>query len=177
MRSTRGYSAMDFLGRCSDILQEYGGHDFAAGFNFEVNKLEVFRQRLDKLVPQILLAGAEEEKIIIDAEIPPAYLKPDIEDILKYFFPHGEENPPLTFMTPGAVLENIEFIGKSHEHLRLLVRAGASAWPAVFWNAAERAGRDFGKNDKVNILYRMEKNYFQNKETLRLSILDIKRCV
>ncbi|MCL1818577.1 MAG: DHHA1 domain-containing protein, partial [Spirochaetaceae bacterium] len=177
LRSTRGCSAMDFLGKCSDILQEYGGHDYAAGFNFSKDNLGRFQERLDQLVPQISLTDAEEEKVFVDAEIPPAYLTPEIEDVLKFFFPHGEENPPLVFMTAGAVLENIEFIGKGQEHLRVLVRAGSNAWPAVFWNSSERVGRDFSKNDKVTILYQMEKNYFQNKETLRLSILDIKRCV
>jgi single-stranded-DNA-specific exonuclease len=97
--------------------------------------------------------------------------------VLRFFFPHGEENPPLVFMTTGAVLEEIDFMGKDQGHTRLLVRVGDFAWPAVFWNSSDRVGRDFGKNDKVTVLYQMEKNYFQNTETLRLSILDIKRCV
>jgi single-stranded-DNA-specific exonuclease len=178
LRSTRGYSALGFLEKCSDILTEYGGHEYAAGFNFGMGELPRFQERLDRLVPEISLTEKEEETIFIDAEVPPEYLrKQQIEEVLKFFLPHGEDNPPLVFMTSGAVLEEIDFMGKDHGHIRLLVRGGDFAWPAVFWNSSERVGRDFGKNDKVTLLYQMEKNYFQNTETLRLSIIDIKRCV
>ncbi|MDR3200003.1 MAG: single-stranded-DNA-specific exonuclease RecJ [Spirochaetales bacterium] len=177
LRSTRGYAALPFLEKCSDIIREYGGHDFAAGFNFLPDDIARFRERLQELLPEITLNAKGEERIVIDAELPTSYLKPGVEELLDFFAPHGERNPVLTFMTPGVVVEDLSFIGKEQLHTRLLVRAGEHAWPAVFWNSAERVGRDFSKNDKVNLLYQLEKNYFQNKETLRLSIIDIKRCV
>jgi single-stranded-DNA-specific exonuclease len=178
LRSTRGYAALPFLEKCSDILREYGGHDFAAGFNFPSEDISRFQARLQELVPGISLDAKEEERIFIDAELPPAYLKPDVEEILNFFAPHGENNPPLTFLTSGAVLEEIDFIGKKEQiHTRLLVRAGEHAWPAVFWDSAKRVGKDFNKNDKVNIVYQIGKNYFQNKENLQLTIIDIKRCI
>jgi single-stranded-DNA-specific exonuclease len=176
LRSTRGYAALPFLEKCADILAEYGGHDFAAGFNFPSDKISSFQKRLEELLPNIVLGEKEEEKIFIDAELPPKFLKPEMEEIINFFAPHGEGNPALTFMTAGAVVEDLSFIGKDKDHTRLLLRAGEYAWPAVFWNSADRVGRDFNKNDKVSLLYQLEKNYFQNKETLRLSILDIKRC-
>ncbi|MDR1179106.1 MAG: single-stranded-DNA-specific exonuclease RecJ [Spirochaetales bacterium] len=175
LRSTRGYAALPFLEKCADILAEYGGHDFAAGFNFLPDRISSFQKRLEELLPDIVLYEKEEEKISIDAELPPKFLKPDVEEILRFFAPHGEGNPALTFMTAGAVVEDITFIGKDKTHTRLLLRAGEHAWPAVFWNSADRVGKDFSKNDKVTLLYQMEKNYFQNKETLRLSVIDIKR--
>ncbi|MDR1315714.1 MAG: single-stranded-DNA-specific exonuclease RecJ [Spirochaetales bacterium] len=175
LRSTRGYAALPFLEKCADILAEYGGHDFAAGFNFLPDRIPSFQKRLEELLPDIVLYEKEEAKISIDAELPPKFLKPDVEEILRFFAPHGEGNPALTFMTAGAVVEDISFIGKDKTHTRLLLRAGEHAWPAVFWNSADRVGKDFSRNDTVNLLYQMEKNYFQNKETLRLSVIDIKR--
>ncbi|MDR1626239.1 MAG: single-stranded-DNA-specific exonuclease RecJ [Spirochaetia bacterium] len=177
LRSTRGYGALSFLEKCADILAEYGGHDFAAGFNFSSDRIPGFRKRLEDLVPGIILGEKDEEKICVDAELPPKFLRPDVEGVLKFFAPHGEGNPALTFMTAGVVVEDISFIGRDKDHTRLLVRAGEHAWPAVFWNSAERVGRDFDRNDRVDILYQVEKNYFQNKETLRLAVIDIKRCV
>ncbi len=177
LRSTRGYGALHFLEGCAEIFRDYGGHDYAAGFNLLKDDLPRLHERLRELLPGIILAAKGEERVVIDAELPPSYLKPDIEAVLDFFAPHGEANPPLTFLTTGAVVENVEFVGKREQvHTRLLVRAGAHSWPAVFWNSAERVGRDFGKNDRVTIVYRVGKNYFQNKETLQLTILDIKRC-
>jgi hypothetical protein len=45
----------------------------------------------------------------------------------------------------------------------------------VFWNSAERVGRDFSVNDTVSIIYEVQKNTFQNQETLQLMILDIEK--
>ncbi|MDR2589003.1 MAG: single-stranded-DNA-specific exonuclease RecJ [Spirochaetales bacterium] len=176
LRSTRGCAALGFLEACSDILSEFGGHDFAAGFNLLLEALPRFEKKIDELMPHISLEELGEEKVTIDAELPPSYLKPGIEEILAFFAPYGKDNPPLTFLTPGVVLEELDFMGKKEQvHTRLLVRAGEHAWPAVFWNSASRVGTDFQRNDKVNIVYQVEKNFFQNRETPRLSIIDIKR--
>lgn len=177
LRSARGYGVLHFLEACGDIFHDYGGHDFAGGFNLPVEDLPRLEQRLEELLPEIKLARKDEEKILIDAELPPSYLKPEIQDVLDFFAPHGEDNPPLTFLTQGALVETVELIGKGEPaHTKLLIRAGAHSWPAVFWNSAERLGRDFAQNDRVSLVYRIGKNYFQNKETLQLTIVDIKRC-
>jgi single-stranded-DNA-specific exonuclease len=49
LRSTRGYSALGFLEKCADILREYGGHEYAAGFNFGMDELPRFQERLEQL--------------------------------------------------------------------------------------------------------------------------------
>jgi len=177
LRSARGYGALRLLEGCGDIFADYGGHDFAGGFNLKVEDLPRLLRRLEELLPEIVLADKGEERVMIDAEIPPSYLKPEIQSVLDFFAPHGEAHPPLTFMTSGATVESIEFMGKREQiHTRLLIRAGAHSWPAVFWNSADRVGRDFSQDDRVSLVYRIGKNYFQNKETLQMTILDIKRC-
>ncbi len=60
-------------------------------------------------------------------------------------------------------------------HLKLLISGGKYRWPAVFWRAAERAGKDFNINEEVDIVYQLERNYFRNTDTLQLTILDIHR--
>jgi single-stranded-DNA-specific exonuclease len=176
LRSTRGYGALHFLERCSDLFRDYGGHDFAAGFNLLKEDLPRFEARVRDILPEIKLSEETEETAVIDAEIPPAFLKPEIEETLDFFAPYGELNPPLTFLTRGAAVSSVDFVGKKEQvHTKLLIKAGDFSWPAVFWNSAERVGRDFGLNDKVSIVYQIGKNYFQNKETLQLTILDIKK--
>lgn len=176
LRSTRGYGALHFLDRCSDIFNDSGGHDFAAGFNLNTEDLPRLMERVASIVPEIDLSAEKEEHVLIDAEIPPAYLSPEIESTIDFFAPYGELNPPLSFLTQGVVVASIDFMGKKEQvHTRLLIKAGNFSWPAVFWNSAERVGRDFSVNDKVNIVYRIGKNSYQNKETLQLTILDVKR--
>jgi single-stranded-DNA-specific exonuclease len=57
----------------------------------------------------------------------------------------------------------------------MLIAADKFKWPAVFWKAADRAGRDFSLGDTVDIVFRLGRNYFQNKEILQLTLLDVKK--
>ena len=96
--------------------------------------------------------------------------------VVEFFEPFGEKNPVLVFLTRKVRIESLEFIGKNEApHLKLLISGGKYRWPAVFWRAAERAGKDFDINEEVDIVYHLGRNYFQNTDTLQLTILDIHR--
>ena len=70
----------------------------------------------------------------------------------------------------------MELMGKTEQkHLRLLFNAGKYKWPAVYWNASTRANRDFNTGDKVDIVFRLGRNYYMNRESLQLTILDLKK--
>jgi len=176
LRSTRGFGALTLLEDCSDLFGDYGGHDFAAGFNLRKEDYPKFEERLGGIIPGIELSR-DEERVVIDAELPPSFLRPELEEVIDFFAPYGEHNAPLVFLTQGVTVAGIDFVGKKEQcHTKLLIKAGEYSWPAVFWNSAERVGRDFSLNDVVNIVYQIGKNYFQNKETLQLTIIDVKRA-
>jgi single-stranded-DNA-specific exonuclease len=64
---------------------------------------------------------------------------------------------------------------KEQSHVRMLIDTGSSKWPAVFWNAADRVGREFSKDDQVDIVFRLGINNFQNQDNLQLTVVDISR--
>ncbi len=174
LRSTDVFSIRDFLENFSDLLENYGGHDFAAGFSMPKSNLEDFKEKFFDLIDTIDVPEKERDIIQIDAEIPPKYLTPEIVKVVDFFEPFGEKNPPLIFLTRGIVLSNVELIGKRElNHLRLLFDTGRYKWPAVYWNGAGAAER-VKKGDKVDIVYRITRNFFQNVEKLQLNVLDMK---
>jgi len=176
IRSAMGINVKNFISGASDLFMDYGGHDFAAGFSIELSKFAAFTARIEQLAPKLKGAETDEPSINIDAELPTGYLNPDLIKTVEMFEPYGEGNPPLVFLCKGVQIENMELMGKGEQkHLRLLFNAGKYKWPAVYWNAAERANRDFSKNDKVNIVFRLGRNYFMNKENLQLTIMDIQK--
>ena len=88
------------------------------------------------------------------------------------FEPYGEGNPALIFLSRGVKIENIELIGKNEQkHLKMLFAAGKYKWPAVYWNASERVNRDFSSGDTVDIVFRLGRNYYMNRESLQLTIM------
>ncbi|MBA7656418.1 hypothetical protein ES703_64342 [subsurface metagenome] len=170
------YPLDGFLDQYADLLSNYGGHDRAAGFSLSSSFMPKFEGRLFNIASELRLPDQREEKLTIDAEVPPAYMNPNLIKVVEFFEPYGEGNPALCFLTRGVRIEALEIIGKLEmSHVKLLLSAGKYRWPAVYWNAAERAGKDFKPADTVDIVYRLARNYFQNTETLQLTILDLKQ--
>ena len=74
------------------------------------------------------------------------------------------------------MIAELTFIGKREQnHVKMLIETGRTKWPAVFWNAAERVGRDFSLNDRVDIVFRLHVNTYQNQETLQMNVQDISK--
>ncbi len=176
IRSAMNINVKDFIGLASDLFIDFGGHDFAAGFSLELSNFSDFTARMEQLAPKLKGADTSEASLDIDAELPPAYLNPELIKTVELFEPYGESNPPLVFLSRGVRIENMELIGKNEQnHLRLLFAAGNYKWPAVYWNAASRANKDFSIGNTVDIVFRLGRNYYMNKESLQLTILDVKK--
>ncbi len=176
MRSFKGFNAKDFLGQAAELYIDYGGHDYAAGFSMELNNLPVFQQKLAGMIKALKSQEVPEESLNIDVELRPEHLNPDLLNMVERLEPYGEGHPPIIFMARGLSIQEATVIGKSEvQHLRLLLDSGSFKWPAVYWNGAERLARDFNQGDKVDVVFRMGRNYFQNRENIQLTILDIKR--
>jgi single-stranded-DNA-specific exonuclease len=176
LRSAGGFDVREFLEGCSDLFMDYGGHDCAAGFSMEPGNYPRFRERAAELVDRLEFPGAVEEPLVIDAELPVSYMTPKLTQVVDLFEPYGEGNRPLIFLVRGVRIATIDVVGRKEPvHLRLLVDTGTTKWPAVYWNAAHRVGTDFNVGDRVDVVFRLGRNYFQNTETLQLTILDIGR--
>lgn len=175
--SLRSSYPMDgFLDQFADLLGNYGGHDCAAGFTLALESVVRFETRLYLIAKDIQPPRQEEARILIDAEVPPAYLNPDLIKVVEFFEPFGEGSPPVTFLTRRVRIDSLEIVGrKEAAHVRMLLGAERYKWPAVYWNAAERAGKDFAFADTVDVVYRLGRNYFMNSESLQLTVIDLKR--
>ncbi len=173
LRSVSRFSIKEFLDNFSDLLLNYGGHDFAAGFSLSKENVPTFEKKFYDFVDTITVPEKEVERVNIDAEIPVKYLTPALEDVIKFFEPYGEKNPPLIFLTRGITIEDFDIVGKREiSHLRLLFRTDRYKWPAIFWKAADEAV-NLQRGMKVDIIYKIVRNFYQNAETLQLNIIKL----
>ena len=176
LRSNGSFKVSKLLEYCADLFQDWGGHDYAAGFNMELSNYSRFTEMVKEYLGTIDISEPEEETVEIDAELPHSYMTPKLIDKVEFFEPYGQGNTPLLFLLKGAKITELSLVGKTEkQHVRLLVDTGQFKWPGVFWNAAERVGRDFALNDTVDLVFRLGRNYFQNTESLQLTIVDIKK--
>jgi single-stranded-DNA-specific exonuclease len=178
MRSLRGFDARSFLDAFSDLLIDFGGHDFAAGFSLKAENYPEFRERLIYRSADVELEPlAAEETLNVDAEIPRAYLKPDLIEVPERFEPVGEDCAPLIFMARDLTVNRLEIIGKKEPfHLRLELDSGQNKWPAVFWQAAKRAEDDIVKGAKLDVVFNLGRDGYNGADTPRMVLLDARKA-
>lgn len=174
VRSRPGFIATDFLDSMKGFFLNHGGHNYAAGFSFEKEKLPLFLQNL-KNASQTLSITPEDDSYDVDAEIPPAFLEPSVFSLLDVFEPYGNENAELLFMTKKIKVCDAAVVGKKEPfHLKLTLDCGKYKFPAMFWSQAERLKKDITVGKSYDILYTLTRNYFNGSVTNQLVIKELK---
>lgn len=176
IRSARGVNVSDFLNQMDSLFISHGGHIGAGGFSFTRDRLPEFEETVARLAEKLELGEAKADTYDIDANIPPNYLTPDLLKISDRMEPFGEENPLLLFQSKGVLVSKAVTMGRTERlHLKLELDCGAYKWPAIFWGEGERLHRDFEPGDRLDLLYHVERNYFNGTETPQLMIVDMRK--
>lgn len=177
-RSVRDFDLYEAIGQCSDLLESYGGHMYAAGLTMKIENIPEFKRRFEEIVTKQITDMQQIQTIEIDAKIPLSEITPRFYRILKQFAPFGPHN-----MTPVFVTEDVfdagtsRLVGKNQEHLKLdLVE------PDV--NSGIFAGIAFNQSDAFDLItsglpfdvcYSITENEYRGKTNLQLFIKDIKK--
>jgi len=142
------------------------------------------RKNWDTFIERLKLAAVgieldeneDEEKLSIDAELPLNFLTPDIFKVVDRLEPYGEGNDPLIFMARGAKITDLTLMGKPEiKHVKLSLDTGTFKWAAVYWQGAEKVKREFDMNDTVDLVFRLNRNWFNGNEIPQIIVSDIKR--
>lgn len=177
MRSCRNCVATKLLDNFGDFFINHGGHDYAAGFSFDSEKLETFKAKLKELSKDIILSD-EGDEIIVDAELPTEYINPDLLPLVEKFEPFGEENRDLIFVSKALKVQDAKIMGKTEPyHLKITFDCGKYKFPAIFWKESERLNRDFKIGDKLDVLYTIGKNVFNGSITPQMIIIDFEKSI
>ncbi|MEO1022512.1 MAG: single-stranded-DNA-specific exonuclease RecJ [Bacteroidota bacterium] len=171
-RSIRGFNIYEALKKCEDILEQFGGHEFAAGLTLEEQNLTEFKRRMNDLAYLDLSDSDFEPELIADAQL-------DFEDIdmkfwklLSQFEPFGPSN-----LKPVFVTRNVQSVGVptivGNGHLKMKVKQGKSGvFEAIGFNMHEYLPGVRG-NDPFDIAYVLEENYWNGRRTLQVRLKDI----
>ena len=174
VRSTRGFDVTPMLDSCGELFLNHGGHNYAAGFSLNKENLDALLQHFLEYTAVIELEDNQDSTLQTDAEIPHDYLTPNLLKTIDLFEPYGEGNPQLLFFSRKLKIVGADIIGKGEKkHLKLVLAGGKHKWPALFWNEAERLGRDFALGDTIDVVYRLERNLFNGMETAQMIVQEV----
>ena len=175
-RSVEGFDLYYAITQCSEFLENYGGHKYAAGLTLKLENLEPFKQKFEQIVRETITEEMLTPQISIDAKLRLNDITPDLYHMLQKFAPFGPNNTIPTFMT-----QNVSFsigtkrVGRNHEHLKLVVVHDTHP-------LKDRSGIGFGMGylcDKVHaanyfdLCYTLQENEFMGKNDIQMMIKDI----
>ena len=175
-RSVQGFDIYEALEQCSQYLEQFGGHKYAAGLTLLPEQYPLFKEAFETVVKQTINPELRTPKLSIDTALPLSKLTQKFYNILKQFEPFGPQNLPPLFYAENVVDTGFaKHIGKTNEHLKLCLReVGNTAYfDAVGFGLAHKlplitSGKPF------SIVYSVEENVWNGKVSLQLQVRDIR---
>lgn len=175
-RSVQGFDIYEALEQCSEYLEQFGGHKYAAGLTLLPEQYPLFKEAFETVVKQTINPELRTPKLSIDTALPLSKLTQKFYNILKQFEPFGPQNLPPLFYAENVVDTGFaKHIGKTNEHLKLCLReVGNTAYfDAIGFGLAYKlplitSGKPF------SIVYSVEENVWNGKVSLQLQIRDIR---
>jgi single-stranded-DNA-specific exonuclease len=174
-RSVSGFDVYNAIDACSELIEQFGGHKYAAGLTIKKENYESFKQAFEDTVSKTIDRNLLTPEIKIDAQINLTDITPKFYRILKQFAPFGPGNMIPVFMTTH--LRDTGYgkcVGEDDKHLRVtLSQPGA---PNV-------VGIGFGLGNKydlisdkklINAVYSIDENHWNGNVSLQLKLRDIK---
>lgn len=176
-RSVHGFDLYEAINDCSDLLESFGGHMYAAGLTLKPENVQKFKDRFEKVVSERITPDQLVPQVEIDAELNFADIDDKFFRILKQFAPFGPGN-----MNPVFFAENVvdngtgRPVGGDGEHLKLNLLQETDPFrniPAIaFGQGAKHSKIANGK--AFDIAYTLTENHFRGRTTLQLNVKDIK---
>ncbi len=176
-RSVFGYDLYQAIDACSDLLENFGGHKYAAGLTMKLENISKFRKRFEKFVAETITTDQKIPVIEIDTEINLSDITPEFYSMLKQFEPFGPENMAPVFLTENVVDNGTgKPVGTNGDHLKLNLIQEADpykVYPAIAFQQGFRFPK-IKNGNAFDICYSIEENEFMGKVSLQLNIKDIK---
>ncbi|MEJ5224726.1 MAG: DHHA1 domain-containing protein, partial [Anaerolineales bacterium] len=170
-RSIQEFHITEALDQCKDLLVRHGGHAAAAGFTVENDKLPELVARLKTIAAEKLSGLDLRPSLTADAEVSLHDLPPDIMRRLSELEPTGYGNREAVLVSRAVRVASKRTVGADAKHLKLTLESGGKQFDAIAFRLGERL------NDLpavVDVMYTLETNTWNGRESLQLNIKDIK---
>lgn len=174
-RSVPGFDLYAAIDSCRDLLDNFGGHLYAAGLSMKAENVEEFSKRFEKYVAENILPEQQTPQTDIDAVIDFSSITPKFMRILKQFAPFGPGNMKPIFVTKNTIDSgSSRLVGKEQEHLKLDLRDCSCS--AAMGGIAFKMGHFFDtikSKNPIDVCYTLEENFFAGNTTIQMMVREI----
>lgn len=172
-RSVLGFDLYEALSECSDLLEQYGGHKYAAGLTMKIENIPALQQKFEEVVSRTITEEQLTQAIQIDAEILLHQIDPKFFRILKQFEPFGPQN-----MAPVFLTKNVYTYGSAtlagENHLKMSVHQNNQVYfSCIGFGLAEYLPM-VNSGEAFDICYTIAENVWKEKRSIQLNIKGIR---
>ena len=173
-RSIVGFDLYQAICECSDLLEKFGGHKYAAGLTLDINNVEAFRRKFEEVVSSTVTEEMLVPVIDIDLLLNFDAITPKFVNILKQMGPFGPENQQPMFEASGLYVFN-SLSSFKDKHIRFLIgQQGSDAvFQAVGFDMVAHYSR-LAQGDIFKMAFTVEENNYNGNTSIQLRIKDIK---
>ncbi|MBN2174007.1 MAG: single-stranded-DNA-specific exonuclease RecJ [Bacteroidales bacterium] len=177
-RSIKDFDIYDAVDHCSDLLEHFGGHKYAAGLSLKPEKLEAFKEKFESYVTQTIEKNMLTPEVEIDAKICLNDINKKFFRILKQFAPFGPGNMSPVFETDNVIDTGYaRVVGKNHLKLEVVHKdIRGFPIPAIAFQLGEHL-ENLVKNKTFRLCYHIEENEWNGVVNLQLNVKDIKPII
>ena len=176
-RSVRGFDLYDSIERCADLLENFGGHIYAAGLTLKEENLPEFARRIEAYVAEHLTVEMSTPVVDVDSRLDFSQITPKFFRILKQFQPFGPGNNAPVFLTENVYDDgNGRKVGPAAQHLKLELIQESQPYHqigAIGFNMAEYFDHIKAGNP-IDICYSVVENYYRGNSTIQLRLKDMR---
>lgn len=174
-RSVKDFDVYNALEACSDLLEQFGGHKYAAGLTLKLENVQAFQKRFEEVVCATIADHMLVPEVEIDAVISLSDVKPKFFRILKQFAPFGPGNMSPVFMTENIIDKGYaKIVGINHLKLDLAdPERPHEFFSAIAFNQGEHY-EAISKKIPFNVCYTIEEHEWNGNVSLQLNVKDIK---
>ena len=176
-RSVKGFDIHEAIDACSDLLEQFGGHKYAAGLTLKLENIAAFQQKFETVVSQSIDDRLLVPEIEIDAEIDFSEITDKFFRILNQFAPFGPQNMKPVFLTKNVISAGYtKAVGQQNDHLKLdvcQVHDSASRFSGIAFNLGHLAN-SFQEGKIFDITYSLEENEWNGKTSIQLKVVDLR---
>lgn len=173
-RSVKDFDLYQALENCSDLLEKYGGHKYAAGLTLDRSNVGAFQKRFEEVVSASLTEEMQTPVIEIDVPLSLDSINGKFINVLKQMAPFGPENPKPIFEARNLHVAN-SLSSFKDKHVRFIVGQGGNenVFQVVGFDLSDYYSK-LANGDNFRMVFTIEENFYNGTTSVQLRAKDIK---
>jgi len=171
-RSIPGFNIHEAIEACSHLLENYGGHYFAAGMTMQLHQVDAFIAAFEKQVADTIDPAILIPEISIDAELQLSDITLALLNLINQFEPFGPNNLRPVFISKGVQDDKGYSRIVKDAHLKFSIQQNGARMEGIGFNLADKIG--IVKDGLIDVVYTIDQNDFNGKSRLQIKVLDLK---